>query len=159
MNFTLIIVTLIIILSAVHGFKKGMTKELSGLISWAVTLFVMSLIIMLYTSFHANESKNMIFTIIILAVIVIMYSVVKFFLKPVKLVVKLPLFKTLDQILGFITGIAEGFLIVWLMYVLNESGILGEFGEMITADTTKSQILSVIYEYNYLIKIAQGFSS
>ena len=151
MNFTLIIVTLIIILTAVHGFKKGMAKEVSGLISWAVTLFVMSLVIMLYTSFHANESKNTVFTIIILAAVVIVYSIIKMFLGPVKLVAKLPVFKLLDQILGGFIGIAEGFLIVWLMYVLNEGGIFGEFGEMIIADTAKSQILSLIYEYNYLI--------
>ena len=157
MNFTLIIFFLIIILAAVHGFKKGMTKEISGLISWAVTLFVMSLIIMLYTSFNANEGKNTIFTVIILAAVAIIYGVIRLFLKPVKIVAKLPLFRFLDQILGFVIGIAEGFLIVWLMYVLNESGIFGQFGEMINADTARSQILSLIYEYNYLIKIAAGF--
>ena len=153
MNITLIIVALIIILAAVHGFKKGMTKELSGLISWTVTLFVMSLVIMLYTSFHANESKNTIITIIILAAVAIVYSIIRMFLKPIKLVVKFPVFKFLDQILGFITGIAEGVLIVWLMYVLNESGIFGGFGEMIIKDTAGSQILSFIYEYNYLLKL------
>ncbi len=157
MNYTLIIVFLIIVLAAIHGFKKGMTKEISGLISWAVTLFVMSLIIMLYTSFNANEGKNTIFTIIILAAVAIVYSIIKLFFKPVKLVSKLPLFHFLDQLLGFIIGIAEGFLIVWLMYVLNESGIFGQFGEMINADTARSQILSFIYEYNYLIRIASGF--
>ncbi len=156
MNYTLIIVVLIIILAALHGFKKGMTKELSGLISWAVTLFIMSLIVMLYTSFNDKESKNIIFTVIMLAVVVIIYSVIRLFLKPVKLVAKLPLFKLVDQLLGFVIGTAEGFLIVWLMYVLNESGIFGQFGEMISTDTARSQILSLIYEYNYLIKIAAG---
>ena len=156
MNFTLIIVFLIIIVAAAHGFKKGMTKEVSGLISWAVTLFVMSLIIMLYTSLNANESKNIVFTIVILAMVVMIYSAIRFFLKPVKLVAKLPLFKFVDQLLGAVVGIAEGFLVVWLMYVLNESGIFGQFGEMISADTARSQILSLIYEYNYLIKIAAG---
>lgn len=157
MNFTLIIVFLIIILAAVHGFKKGITKEISGLISWAVTLFVMSLVIMLYTSFNANEGENTVFTIIILAAVVIIYSIIRLFLKPIKLMAKLPLFRFLDQLLGFVIGIAEGFLIVWLMYVLNESGIFGQFGEMITSDTARSEILSLIYEYNYLIKIAAGF--
>lgn len=157
MNFTLIIVCLIIVLAAIHGFKKGMTKEVSGLISWAVTLFVMSLVIMLYTSFHANEGKNTIFSIIILVAVVLIYSIIRFFLKPVKLVVKLPLFRFLDQVLGLIIGIGEGFLIIWLIYVLNESGIFGQFGEMINTDTARSQILSFIYEYNYLARIASGF--
>ena len=157
MNFTLVIVVLIVILAAVHGFKKGMIKEISGLISWVVTLFVMSLVIMLYTSFHANENKNTVFTIVILAAVAITYAVIRFFLKPIKLVVKLPLLCFLDQLMGSVVGIAEGILIVWLLYVLNESGILGQFGEMISTDTARSQILSYIYEYNYLARIAAGF--
>lgn len=157
MNFTLIIVILIFILAIVHGFKKGMTKEISGLISWAVTLFVMSLVIMLYTSFRANESINVIFTIIILMVVAGVNGMIRLFLKPIKLVVKLPVLKFFDQLAGVVVGIAEGFLIVWLMYVLNESGIFGQFGEMIKTDTARNQILYLIYEYNYLVKIAAGF--
>lgn len=157
MNFTLIIVFLIVIFATIHGYKKGITKELSGLVSWAVTLFVMALVIMLYTSFHNNEGKNMVFTIIILIMVAIIYSVVRFILKPAKFIAKLPLFRFLDQILGLVIGAGEGILIVWLLYVINESGVFGGFGEMIYTDTARSEILSLIYEYNYLIKIAAGF--
>lgn len=157
MNLTLILVLIIIVLAAVHGFKKGMTKEITNMISWAVTLFVMSLIIMLYTSLNANETKNSIFSIIILAAVIFIYGIVKIFLKSAKILSKLPIFKFLDQLLGIGVGIAEGFLLVCLLYVLNESGILGQFGEMIRTDTMRSEILSKIYEYNYLIKIAKGF--
>lgn len=157
MNITLIVVFFIIVFAAVHGFKKGITKEISGLISWAVTLFVMSLIIMLYTSFSANESKNMVLTIVILLAAAMVYSAIRLFLKPIKIVSKLPIFHFLDQILGVFVGIAEGFLIVWLLYVLNESGIFGAVGVMIKEDTAASKILSFLYEYNYLVKIAAGF--
>ena len=157
MNFTLIIVFFIIVLSTVHGYKKGLAKEISGLISCAVTLFVISLLIMLYTSFNANEGINTIFTIVILVTVTIIYSIIRFFLKPVKLIVKLPLLRMLDKILGIFVGVIEGFLLVCLMYVLNEGGIFGVYGEMIDIDTARSQILSLIYEYNYLIKIAAGF--
>lgn len=157
MNFTLIIVFIIIILTTVHGFRKGMTREISGLISWAVTLFVISLVIMLYSSFSANESKNTIFTIFILGAVAMIYSIIRFFLKPMKVIVKLPLIRFLDQVLGSVIGGGEGILIIWLIYVLNESGIFGQFGEMIKADTVRSQVLSLIYEYNYLARIAAGF--
>ena len=157
MNITLIIVYLIFLLEIIHGFKKGMIKELSGLVSWAVTLFVMSLVIMLYTSFLASESKNIVFTVVLLVAVAIVNGVIRLFLKPMKLVVKLPILKLLDQLAGSIVGIAEGFLLVWLLYVLNESGLFGQFGEMIKTDTDRSQILSLIYEYNYLIRIAAGF--
>lgn len=154
---TLLIVFFIIILAMIHGFKKGFTKEISSLISWAVTLFVMTLVIMLYTSFSASEGKNMIMTTVMLVVTGIIYSIIKFVFKPAKIIAKLPLFRFLDQMLGLVIGIAEGFVLVWLMYVLNESGMLGGLGDMIRADTAKNEILSFIYEYNYLIKIASGF--
>lgn len=157
MNVTLIIVVLIISFATVHGFKKGITKEISGMISLVVTLFVTSLIIMLYTSFNNNEGKNTIFTIILLLLVGIVYSVVRFILKPAKFIAKLPLFHFLDQLLGLAIGLIEGFLLVWLLYILNESGVFGAFGEMIRTDTARSEILSLIYEYNYLIKIAAGF--
>ena len=157
MNFTLIIVFLIIIFAAVHGYKKGITKELSGLVSWAVTLFVMALVIMLYTSFRNNEGENTIVTVILLVVVAVIYSLVRFVLKPAKFIAKLPLFRFLDQMLGFVIGIGEGVLMVWLLYILNESGMFGQFGEMIRTDTVNSEILSLLYEYNYLVKIAAGF--
>lgn len=157
MNLTLIIVLAILILAGRHGYKKGFTKELTNLISWVVTLFVMSLVIMLYTSLISNETKNSIYTVIVLLAVAIIYGVVKIFLKSVKILAKLPVIKFLDQTLGFLVGLAEGFVLIWLLYVLNESGLLGAFGEMIRTDTVKSEILSTIYEYNYLIRIAKGF--
>lgn len=157
MNFTLIIVFAIIALAAVHGSKKGLTKEITNLISWGVTLFVMALIIMLYTSLNSNETGNSIYSVIILLAVIFIYGIVKIFLKSAKILAKLPIFNLLDKILGFFVGIAEGFLLVWLLYVLNEGGLFGSFGEVIQMDTAKSEILSTIYEYNYLIRIAKGF--
>ena len=157
MNLTLVVVLVIIGLASWNGFKKGATKEISNLISWTVTLFVMSLVIMLYTSLNSNETKNSIYTIIILSVTGIIYGIIRIFLKSVKILTKLPVINLLNQFTGIIVGIVEGFLLIWLLYVINESGLLGSFGEMIRVDTAKSEILTVIYQYNYLIKIAQGF--
>ena len=157
MNITLLLIIFIFILAMVHGFKKGFTKEISALVSWAVTLFVMSLIIMLYSSFRSSEGKNMIFTIIFLIVTGAIYAIIRFVFKPAKTIAKLPLFHFLDQLLGVVIGATEGLVIVWLLYILNESGVLGSFGELIRADTAKSQILTFLYEYNYLIRIAAGF--
>ena len=156
MNITILLILCIFLLSIVHGYKKGFTKEISGLVSWTVTLFVVSLVIMLYSSFSDGESKNVIYTIIFLAVTGVIYSAIKFIFKPAKIFAKLPLFRFLDQLLGIFIGAVEGLVIVWLLYVLNESGILGSFGEMISADTAQSQILTTIYKYNYLVKIAAG---
>lgn len=156
MNITLIIVLCLLVWKAFAGYKKGMTKEITGLISWAVTLFVISLIIMLYTSFLANEARNTIYSIVILVAVGLIYGIVRIFLKSAKFISKLPLFHLADKILGLVIGAAEGMLIVWLLYVLNEGGLFGSFGNIIYTDTANSTILSAIYEYNYLAKLAAG---
>lgn len=157
MNITLIIVLLLIIGKAISGFRTGMVKQITGLIAWTITLFVMSVIIMLYTSFYANEARNTIYSILILIVVGLVYGVVRFVLKSAKLISKLPIIHQADKLAGFVIGAGEGLLIVWLLYVLNEGGLFGQFESIIHQNTADSFILSIIYEYNYLAKLVAGF--
>ena len=157
MNITLIIVILLMIGKAISGFRKGMVKQITGLIAWTVTLFVMSVIIMLYTSFYANEARNTIYSILILIAVGFVYGIIRFVLKSAKLISKLPVIHQADKLAGFFMGVGEGLLIVWLLYVLNEGGLFGQFGDMIHQNTMDSIILSTIYEYNYLAKLVAGF--
>lgn len=153
MNITLIIVLLIILIMMRRGYKRGVTKEIIGLISLSVTLFVISLIIMLYVSFLAEEVKNTIFTIIVLLLVAVVYWVVKVFLKSVKLLSKLPVIKIIDRFFGLFAGGLEGLLIVWLLYIMHGAGLTGPFTEMIARDTASSEILMKLCEYNYLLKM------
>ncbi|MBR3606264.1 MAG: CvpA family protein [Lachnospiraceae bacterium] len=153
MNVTLIGFIILMLVMVSRGFKKGMVKEITGLISLAVTLFVVSLIIMLYTSFHAEETENMLVTVIILVVVSLIYSLVKIFLKSAKLLSKLPVIKLLDRFLGLFVGAAKGMIILWIIYILNEGNLFGPLTEQIVKDTMNSDILMKIYEYNYLMKL------
>ena len=153
MNVTLIGFIILMLVMVSRGFKKGMVKEITGLISLAVTLFVVSLIIMLYTSFHAEETENMLVTVIILVVVSLIYSLVKVFLKSAKLLSKLPVIKLLDRFLGIFVGAAKGMIILWIIYILNEGNLFGPLTEQIVKDTMNSDILMKIYEYNYLMKL------
>lgn len=153
MNVTLIGFIILMLVMVSRGFKKGMVKEITGLISLAVTLFVVSLIIMLYTSFHAEETENMLVTVIILVAVSLIYSLVKIFLKSAKLLSKLPVIKLLDRFLGLFVGAAKGMIILWIIYILNEGNLFGPLTEQIVKDTMNSDILMKIYEYNYLMKL------
>jgi len=153
MNITLMITLLLLVSFCLRGYRRGMTKEISGLIAWAVTLFVISLIIMLYSSLRTNETRNTIYSVIILVLIGFVYGIVRFVLKSVKLLSKLPVFHLLDRILGLAVGLGEGVLIVWLVYVLAGAGFFGGLGSVIYQDTANSTILFWLYKYNYLAKI------
>ena len=72
MNITLILVFFLLAVCGIRGCRKGMTKEITGLVAWAVTLFVISLIIMLYSSLRDNETRNTIYSLIILILIIIL---------------------------------------------------------------------------------------
>ena len=157
MNITLIIVILIMIMMMIRGYKKGLTKEITGLVSLIVTLFVISIVITLYMSLHLEETKNAVASIVILVVIAFIYSIIKIFMKSAKILSKLPVINIVDKVLGIIIGGAKGLIIVWLLYILNEAGFLGELSGIIMRDTLSSEILLKIVEYNYLLKMVSYF--
>lgn len=156
-NITLIFAVLIIFFMGTKGYRRGMAKEISGLISWIITLFVMSLIIMLFSSVLSNQARNTIYSALILILVGLIYGLVRLVFKSVKLISRLPVFNALNRILGFVVGMGEGILIIWLIYVINETGVFGSIGHMIYRDTSNSVILSLLYQYNYLARLVTIF--
>ena len=159
MNFTLIIFALLIFILASKGYRVGLTREISGLVAWMVTLFVIALMIVIYNGFRQEEAAGAVASIALLIVVGLVYGAVRLFFKSIGALSKLPVFHFLDSILGFVIGAGEGILIIWLLYILNAGGVLGRLGEMITADTMESQILMMLYEYNYLLRFILSASA
>lgn len=155
-NLTLFIFALILVITILHGFRKGMTKEIAGLVAWIVTLFVMSMILMIYSRFRAEETGSAVASIILLLIVGLIYGVVRIFFKSVHAISKLPIFHFLDQMLGGVIGFGEGILIIWLLYILNAGGLLGSFGEILMRDTMENGLLTMLYEYNYLVRLVAG---
>lgn len=155
-NVTLLIFALLIVVTIIHGFRRGMTKEIAGLVAWMVTLFVMSMILMIYSRFRAEETGSAIASIILLLIVGLIYGVVRMFFKSVHAISRLPIFHFLDQLLGGVIGFGEGILIIWLLYILNAGGLLGSFGETMMRDTAANGLLTMLYEYNYLVKLVAG---
>ena len=154
-NITLIIAIFLIILMGIKGYRRGMTKEISGCISLAVTLFVVTLIIMLFGSVIKSQTRNVVYTILILLAIALIYSIVKIILKSAKLLSKLPVLHFLDRMLGFTIGMGEGILVIWIFDVILRAGLLGSLAEFIYRDIAASSMLSNIIRLNYLAKLAE----
>ncbi len=156
-NITLIVVVSVIALMALHGFKRGMTKEISGFISLIVTLIVISLLIMLYRSVIGSHIRNTVYSVLILLAIALVYGIVKMILGSVRLLSKLPVINVLDRLLGIVVGGGEGVLIVWILHIVLQVGILGETANLIYLDIAESRFLSTLCHYNYLSKLAELF--
>lgn len=153
MNITLVLVILIIVTMGLRGFKKGLVKEVSEILSLGITLFTVLLLLMLYLTFRSKEIKNLLITVIILIIISTCYVLSKLLLKSFKILCKLPLVKYINKLLGIVGGAFEGVLLVWIFYLLNDHNIFGNYSNIIRIQTAASEILTFIYENNYLIKM------
>ncbi|MBQ9990847.1 MAG: CvpA family protein [Lachnospiraceae bacterium] len=153
MNITLIIAGFVTLLLCILCFREGMTKVLGSLIAWIVAILVITLLVIIYLGFKNENIKLTVVMIIALVLVGFIYGIIHFVVRSIRMIAKLPVFRLLDQLLGLAVGVAEGIILIWLLFVINEAGLLGEFGEIISRDTASSQILSTLYEYNYLVKL------
>ena len=153
MNITLIVAGVITLLLCIICFREGMTKVLGGLIAWIVAILVITLIVIIYLGFKSENIKLSVVTIIALILVGFIYGIIHFVVKSIRMIAKLPVLHLLDQLLGLAVGVAEGIILVWVLYIVNEAGLLGSFGEIISRDMANSQILSLLYDYNYLLKL------
>ena len=63
MNLTLIIVLIVLFYMVANGYKKGFTKQLSGLVALAAAFVMLSLGIMLVSSFQNGEVTNTVYSV------------------------------------------------------------------------------------------------
>ena len=151
MNLTLIIVLIVLFYMVTNGYKKGFTKQLSGLVALAAAFAMLSLGIMLVSSFQNGEVTNTVYSVILLAVFGLVYGIIKFLLRSIKLISNLPILRFGDQVLGIAAGAAKWILIVWIFFLLCENNYLGDVTEYIYADIAESTILKLLYHYNFFV--------
>ena len=150
-NITLIVVILLAVYLMSIGYRKGLTKEISGLVALAVAFFVLALVYMLYSSFQAGEVTNVVYSVIFLILSGAVYGVVKFFLNSAKMLSHLPVVHFLDKVLGIVAGAIKTILIVWLFFMFCLENNVGALTEYVRADVANSTILKLICQYNFFM--------
>lgn len=151
MNYTFIVVILIFVLNLIRGFRKGMAKEISNLIALFVSFCVLSLCIMLFSSFKAGETTNTFYSIVLLVVLGIVYGIIKILLKSAKAISKLPFLHFLDKLLGTVVGVLETIIITWIVFSLCVSRFFGPISVLIIEDIKESTFLTALYQYNFFV--------
>lgn len=151
-NITLLCVIVLTLVLIVHGYKKGVTKEISGLVALFAGLFVLAIAIMLFTSLSAGEITNTVYSVILLVLFGAAYGIVKFLLRSAKAVSNLPILHFLDCVMGSVIGVLKSLVIVWIVFLLCEHNLLGEATEYIRSDITENTFLKLLYEYNFFIR-------
>ena len=152
LNITLIVAGIIALFEVIKGFKRGMVKEISGFIALVITLFVGALLIMLISSYQDGETKNTIIAAILLVMIGLVYGIVNFVLKSVKALSKLPVINVADSMLGLVLGACKTVAIIWIVFLIVSEGYFPEVSSKIMEDVSNSQILTWLYDNNFLLK-------
>lgn len=151
MNLTLIIVLIVMFYMVAKGYQKGFTKQISGLVALTAAFVMLALGIMLVSSFQNGEVTNTVYSVVLLAVFGLVYGIIKFLLRSVKLISNLPILHFFDQVLGIAAGLVKWILVVWIFFLLCENNYLGDITEYVRTDIAKSTVLRLLYQYNFFI--------
>lgn len=152
MNFLLIILGFILLWRVIEGFRNGMVKEIISFISLIVMAAAVILLGSALSSYFDKQIVRMIVAIILFLVLCIAHRIISVVFFSAKMLSKLPVIHTLDRLMGGIIGILETIIMVWVMYSLIMNFGFGIIGEQIMVYVKESNILTILYEYNYLAK-------
>lgn len=152
LNVTLLAVVVLTVWMMIRGFKKGMAKELSGLVALFAAFVVLALAIMLVSSFTEGEMTNTLYSVILLVLFGIAYGIVKIILRSAKVVSKLPIINFFDSVLGIGVGLCKAVLVIWIFFMLCTNNYLGTISEYVQQDIAGNTFLKYIYQYNIFAK-------
>ena len=152
LNVTLLAVVVLTVWMMIRGFKKGMAKELSGLVALFAAFVVLALAIMLVSSFTEGEMTNTLYSVILLVLFGIAYGIVKFILRSAKVVSKLPIINFFDSVLGIGVGLCKAVLVIWIFFMLCTNNYLGTISEYVQQDIAGNTFLKLLYVFNFFIK-------
>lgn len=110
-----IIAILIFIWRIRSGFRNGFVGEIIATISTIVAFLVAKVLFSGFIAFLEGRVGKMVYSIIILSIIMAVFGIANLILRAIKLVVKLPVIKGIDKLLGVIAGLIEAFLIVVIL--------------------------------------------
>ena len=131
-NVLFIAVILVMVYNVVQGYKHGMVKAVISLVSMVVLCVVVALLANAVSSYHDGKYYNLAVVVILLALLGIAHHLLGVVFFSAKMIAKLPV------------------LILWTVYTFTMMMDMGMIGQMILAYTQDNQILSWLYQHNYL---------
>lgn len=151
MNILLIIVILIALWRGYAGLKKGVVDEVRMLFSLVLTMLVIALAILLYTSVKENNTRNIVLFVIAILIAGLAARLISLIFKSLSAIADLPVFRFADRLLGMAFGAMEAVVGLWIVYIVIGSFDTGVFGSQIAAWTMQSEILTKLYRMNQVV--------
>lgn len=159
LNLMIIIVLIVLFCSMVDGYKKGMVKSIISFISLIFTCVVVVLLGNALHSYFDGQIFNVIIMVLLLGLIGIVRHLLGVVFFSAKVISKLPIVHWVDKLLGIVVGILETVLILWTIYTFIMFMDLGILGQQILDFTQENQILTWLYQNNYLAYLVERITS
>lgn len=151
-NATLVVVVLLMLVMSIRGFKKGFVKELSGLIALVAAFFVVAMAILFFAGIQKGNVTNSVYSVIVLLIFGIVYGLIRLVVNAFKILSHLPVLNLADKMLGLAAGFCEAVILVWIVFMLCENHYLGPVSQYVQHDLAESDILQLVYQYNFLLR-------
>ncbi len=154
-NVLVIIVLCFLFFKICDGYNKGMVRQVISFISLVFLCLVILLIGNGLNNYQSGKMVNVFVMILLLAVLGVVHYFINAVFFSAKIIAKIPIIKSVDQLLGVVVGVLETVLILWTIYSFTMIMDLGSIGEFIMKNTADNEMLTWFYENNYLSKWIQ----
>ncbi len=121
MNFYFVIMAIgavvILLIRMNKGFTNGFTEEAGNLFSIVAAFLSLYILTAVFSDFMNRHFTGLFSGIIMLIVVGLIYRVVRLFFGAANLIAKLPIISWINKALGLFIGLAEGFLILYIIEI------------------------------------------
>ena len=135
------------------GAKRGLVKELIGLINLIFVSLILTLAFMAYRAYVAGNLVGILPMVIAIVILAIVYAIIKLVVSPAKLVAKLPLVKSVDKILGIVIGAAEVVVVYWILCCVIKYTDIAPLETFALPYINGNAVLANLYQRNLLEQV------
>lgn len=155
MNLLLVISCVILIILSVYGYKKGLVRALLPIISgllWLVFLYLLRdwLFSFLFQWTFFQGEHILARVVVILLFYFAGVFALKWVLGMLNFITKLPLIHGVNKLAGAAVGLMEGFLAVWLLLYIIQTGNGILFGIDFMPMISENRFLDFLFQHNLI---------
>jgi uncharacterized membrane protein required for colicin V production len=158
-NALLVIVAVIFIVGAVGGYKQGLIDGVIGLVSFIMGLIVLGVTATGIGGYLNHSYVKVGVALALLAVIGIIYKVVRLIFNAFKFLRYIPIGKFADKLAGIVFGIVEALFVVWIAFFILDNITVMNVNSWVSAQISQSDILMRLYDANIIESIVANVTS
>lgn len=161
-NYLLLGILVIIALCGIKGLSEGFVRTafrlLLNIVVMLISIFVTPVLVRNIFHSFLTEGTDALQQVPIMFVLYLLLRVgAKALVSSLDLIAKLPVLRTMNRLLGFVAGVAQGLLIVWTVFLFAELFQTTNWGMWIHSMSETNEYVKYLYEHNVLKSIIMTY--